>query len=227
MRVIGLDISTKTGWSFFDNGQLVSFGLIEKTKQAFSDYGEYPMNFILVSEDIVDKIMDKVIEIKPDIIVIEEINKTGRFGSRFSQKILDITHGLLIQSLMAEDIANRVRYINTSDWRKHLGLSVIESKKKAKPFLKELEMLKKQFSGCSKTEKKEIKQKIDSIKKDLKSKCIHGKIDKKSISVAHCNLKYGLNFKKGDDDLADAICQAEAFIDGVRFITNKDVFERH
>lgn len=222
MKILGLDISTRTGWAFFEDAQLVSFGLIEKTKPSFDDYGEYPQNFILVALDVVDKILAKIEELKPDEIVIEEINKPGRFGSRFSQKILDFLHCLLILKLSG----HKVYYINTSDWRKKLNLSVLETKKKAKPFLKELARLKKEFESAPKKEKANLKIQLDSLKAELKSKCIHAKIDKKSISVAHCNLTYNLSLKKGDNDPADAICQVEAYIKGVKPITNKDIFEK-
>ena len=116
-------------------------------------------------------------------------------------------------------------YINTSDWRKKLNLSVAETKKMAKPYIKELDRLKKEFTKADKTNKKSLKIQLDTLKKDLKSKCIAGKIDKKSISVAHVNLKYGLNLNKGQNDISDAVCQVEAYIKGVKVITNKDIFD--
>lgn len=234
MKTLGLDISTKTGWSLFEGDQLVSFGLITKTKPLFSDYGEYPNNFIKVATDVVEQMVELVKLHKPEIIVIEETNKTGRFGSRHSQKILEFLHCLLVKDLYDPKTPwsawagqCQVYYINTSDWRKKLNLSVAETKKKAKPFLKELANLQKEFAKAPKANKKTIKNQLDTLKLDLKSKCIHGKIDKKSISVAHVNLVYGLNLKKGDNDKSDAICLGEAYLKGVKTLTNKDIFETH
>jgi hypothetical protein len=72
--------------------------------------------------------------------------------------------------------------------------------------------------------KKALKSKIDLLKDDLKQRCILHNIDKKSISVAHVNLVYGLSLKKGDNDQSDAICQVEAYIRGVHVISNADIF---
>ncbi len=221
MKVLALDVSTKTGWSFKENGQLISFGLIEKSRPKFSDYGEYPFNFISVAEDCASSIARKVKELNPDVIVIEETNKTGRFGSRHSQKILEFIHCCILNKLTYSE----VKYINTSDWRKILKLSVADTKKAAKPFLKELARLKGVLAKADKSTKKQAKDDLDKFKKKLKDKCIHGKIDKKSISVAYVNLTFNMNLKKGDNDIADSICLGEAYQKGVKTLTNKDIFE--
>jgi hypothetical protein len=224
LKILGLDISTRTGWSLFESGRLVDFGLIEKSKPHFTDYGEYPYNFVEIAEDVAEQIFRLVLDKKPDKIVVEEVNKPGRFGSRFSQKILDSIHCLTLLKLKLLIPNDSIAYINTSDWRKKLNLSVIETKKKAKPFLKELANLKKQYLSADKSDKKDIKLKIDTLKNDLKQRCILHNIDKKSISVAHVNLVYGLNLKKGDNDISDAVCQIEAFLRGVHVISNTDIF---
>lgn len=228
MKILGLDISTKTGCAVFNDGQLVSYCVIEKTFPSIAnDYGDYPWSFLHVANDIVHQIVDKINLEKPDIVVIEEINKPGRFGSRHSQRLLDSLHFLLIQKIEPHHEAGKLKvcYINTSDWRKKLNLSVAETKKMARPYIKELDRLKKEFAKADKTNKKSLKIQLDTLKKDLKSKCIHGKVDKKSISVAHVNLKYGLNLNKGQNDISDAVCQVEAYIKGVKVITNKDIFD--
>jgi hypothetical protein len=221
LKVLALDVSTKTGWAFFQDAQLFAFGLIEKSKPSFEDYGDYPHNFVNVAYDIKQQIITKVFEIKPDVIVIEETNKTGRFGSRHSQKILEFIHCFIVNALPDFDI----KYVNTSDWRKILKLSVADTKKLAKPYLKELARLKGELAKADKAHKKQAKAALDLHKKTLKDKCIHGKIDKKSISVAFVNMTHQLAFKKGDNDISDAICLGEAYKRGVKTLTNKDIFE--
>lgn len=228
MKILGLDISTTTGCAVFNDGQLVSFCVIQKTLPSIKDsYGDYPWSFLYVARDIVVQIVKKINEENPDVVVIEEINKTGRFGSRHAQRLLDSLHFLLIQEIEPLYSAGKLKvcYINTSDWRKKLNLSVSETRKMAKPQIKELLRLKKELDKSTGTNKKGLKIQVDNLKKDLKSKCIHGKVDKKSISVAHVNLKYGLNLNKGQNDISDAICQVEAYINGVKVITNQDIFE--
>jgi hypothetical protein len=166
-------------------------------------------------------------ETHPDVIVIEEINKTGgRFGSRHSQKLLDNLHCMFIDAMVNENLRNKIVYVNTSDWRSKLNLSVAKTKKMAKPFLKELARLKSEFSRAKGHDKKKLKTTIDSLKKDLKDKCIHGKIDKKSISVAYVNITFNLAFNKSNNDVSDAICLCEAFEKGVKTLTNNDIFKK-
>lgn len=221
MKVLALDLSTKTGWAFFQDAQLVAFGLLEKSK-SFQDYGEYPYSFISVAQEMIDKISSLIVKKAPDVLIIEETNKTGRFGSRHSQKILEFIHCLLVKRW---GLAIPIKYVNTSDWRKQLKLSVAETKKMAKPLIKELARLKGEFSKAPKATRKQAKAILDAHKKTLKDKCIHGKIDKKSISVAFVNLNFKLALKKGDNDISDAICLGEAYKRGVKTLTNKDIFE--
>jgi hypothetical protein len=227
MATLALDVSTKTGWALFDDkAQPVSFGVLESQIQW--DDQPYPINFIAIAEHVGSLIARKVMELMDDNIindiVIEEINKTGRFGSRFSQKLLDMTHYTVVKKLM--DFRVRIHYINTSTWRKHLGLSVADTKKMAKPHLKTWTDLKRQFDAeKDKSKKQAIKVKLDEHKEFLKKKCIHGKIDKKSISVAYANLKWDKEFKKGDNDITDALAQGYSFLTGAPTVTNKEIFE--
>lgn len=221
MKVLALDISTNTGWALFQDAQLFSFGVIKKPEE-FNRHGTYPYDFLSYAEKIADQIVLKVKETNPNHLVIEETNKTGRFGSRHSQKLLEFIHCFVLLKLV--DFINNnylvVFYVNTSDWRKKLNLSVAETKKKAKPYIKKYKELKVKAK-----KDKSYKKELEQLKKELKTKCIHGKIDKKSISVAHVNLVYTLNLKKGDNDISDAICIGEAFLNGVNVLLMKDIFQ--
>jgi hypothetical protein len=221
--ILGLDLSTSTGWAIFVDGVPAHCGTI--TKRIGWDVAEYPRNFILVADDIATQVFALLLKF-PGVtdIVIEEINKTSsRFGSRHAQKILDMLHYTVVKTLPSLPI----HYINTSDWRKTLGLSVAETRKRAKPFLLELKRLQKELAAVpDKAAKKAAKDKLDAHKAQLRKMCIHGKVDKKSISVAYCNATWNTNFKKGDDDVADAHCQVKAYLLGCHVLSNKDVFNK-
>jgi hypothetical protein len=220
MKLLALDIATKTGFSVFEGFELKDFGIIT------ADYNfkteEYPKNFTNAIDCLAHSIYTKVVEISPDLIVIEEINKTGRFGSRHSQKLLDGIHHCFLSKAINDGF--QVKFINTSDWRKTLGLSVSETKKKAKPLLKELLNLRSEFSKADKQSKKEKKMKLDLQKEKLKKMGLFFKIDKKSIALNYVNINFNLNLNKSQDDIADAICQGQAFLKGCKHLTNEDVF---
>lgn len=226
MSLLALDISTKTGWSKFVDGQPVLFGVI--VNDLDWNTWPYPQNFIEVTDVMIRRIIAQIDELQDvDTIIIEETNKTGRFGSRHSQKILEFLHCELNRRLLLTHSHITVRYVNTSDWRKTLKLSVAETKKLAKPYLKKLDTMKKELAKTTDREaKKLLKTQLDLFKQELKDKCILHKIDKKSISVAYANATFNLNLKKGDNDISDSLCLGKAFLLGASFLTNKDIFDR-
>lgn len=197
--------------------------MIEKSFE-WKDFN-YPENFVVIPEKLAEDIM-LLFDIHSDItdVVIEEINKTSsRFGSRFAQKLLDIIHFCITKLLLTRNV--KIHYVNTSDWRKALKLSVADTRKLAKEPLKKLADMVKLFNASKGSEKKALKEKIKAYKEELKAKCIHGKIDKKSISVAYVNATFGYNFNKGQNDLADSICLGVAFLKGCPTLSNKDIFQ--
>lgn len=237
MRILALDISTKTGWAIFNDGvaQPVSFGV--RISPIDVNDSPYPVNFVAVARSHAAWIRNLVrTELfldgrtlnNFDAIVIEETNKTGRFGSRHSQKLLEFLHYVTVETILESYSVDQIKYVNTSDWRKKLNLSVAETKKLAKPKLREFEALKKALlSEKDRAKKQVLKGNLDLLKRDLKARCIHGKIDKKSIAVAFANANWALSLKKGDNDIADALCLGEAFRRGVHTLTNKDIFDRN
>jgi hypothetical protein len=79
MDILGLDISTKTGWSLLSkDGSLKAYGVI-KFDQKVEDFGEYPYNFANFADCMAKRIRDELlIPLKPTIVVIEETNKGKR-----------------------------------------------------------------------------------------------------------------------------------------------------
>lgn len=231
MKILTLDISTKTGWAIFETGvaQPVSFGVFENPIAANSM--PYPASFLRVARAHAMWLRN-IVRVTPLLpcfgaIVIEETNKTGRFGSRHSQKLLEFLHYATVEALLETYTFDQIKYVNTSDWRKKLNLSVAETKKLAKPALREFEAAKKALlSEKDRAKKLVLKGNLETLKRDLKARCIHGKIDKKSIAVAFANANWGLTLKKGDNDIADALCLGEAYRRGVHTLTNSDIFDR-
>jgi len=234
MRILGLDLSTSTGWASLDTEtNQLKYGCL--TIPNTESLGEYPNNFVDAAYLMADKVCDIAKIEKPDVIVTEETNKGH---NRFSQKILEMIH-LAVLTKLRDINAPVPKYINTGEWRgKSLGLSVAKTKKLAKEPLKRLDQLKRNWSNkknecklADKTSKKQAKaiekqaeKEYKDFKKELETKAIFGKIDRKSISVGFINVKWNLNFKKGDNDITDAICLIEAFLKGCKINSNYTVF---
>lgn len=234
MRILSLDLSTSTGWAVLDTEtNKLEYGLLLVDKA--ESFGEYPMNFVRMSEAMGQYVLTVAQKYRPDVIVSEEVNKGY---NRYSQKQLEFIH-LAVLIALEKGGMPVPKYINTGEWRNRcLGLSVSKSKKLAKGPLKELEQYKKQWElakkelkGKKKSEKASFKPKVldletkyRMLKKDLVNRALFGKIDRKSISVAYVNARWGLDFKKGDNDITDAICLVEAFSMGCKINTNYSVF---
>ena len=81
MRIIGLDLSTKTGWSVFDDESLTDFGLLSVELEDINvndnpnKNPKYPFNILKGSKEMSRLVWDKVLEFNPDKIVIELTTK--------------------------------------------------------------------------------------------------------------------------------------------------------
>ena len=194
---LALDVSTKTGWSVLEQNTetkeitLKEYG-VEKLPLSVKEYGVYPWNYLNASRALGEQLLNLIIKTNPDVIVIEEINK-GK--NRFSQKLLDFLHNQLLVSLdkyRQDRLVPPVFYINSSEWRKKLKLSLSKSDK-------ENNKLVKKATACN------VKKSELGVK---------GKIGKKHLSVRYVNQRWGLNLKIGENDIADSLCQNEAFLLG-------------
>jgi hypothetical protein len=227
MLVLALDLSTKTGFALLKKeGEAIV--LLESGSWALGStiesHGEYPLGFILAAEKVGAMALELVERFKPEVVVIEETNP-GRAG-RYTQKFIEWMHLSVLGQLRVAGL-ERVKYVSTSEWRgKTLKLSVATAKKLAKPFLKQYQELERQLKSLPKKspEKKSLEEQRVALKKDLQYRCIFGKVDKKSISVAYVNATYGKNLKKGQNDEADAICLGTAYLMGAQTMTNKTIF---
>lgn len=240
MRFISLDISMSTGYAIFEGSSLVEYGkIVEKDVTLSADDCHYPYNFLLMARAISSRIIDIIKKKDIDHIVIEETNK-GR--DRYAQKKLEFLHCCLAMDLFSYGYpVERIDYISTSTWRKTIDLKLKPEHRELNNEIRSLRRKKRdevvaeitkryepEFQRLTEglTKKKDIKKVSKQIDKECKREAgkimskfrvrINGKavseVNTKNLSVDHANKNYSLNLKIGDNDIADAICLADAFI---------------
>lgn len=195
MKVLSLDISTKSGWAFFEEGQLKDFGAVRLDRTVL-EFGPYPWAFCIAAEEMACMLCELVSRFKPDVLVIEETNLAR---ARYSQKTLEFIH--LFSLRWIAQLANRpkeVIYLSTSSWRKTLGIAMTKADKKQNS---KLYRAKRTAADLG-------------VKLDKKALGVRGKINKKHLALRYVNETYGLSLKVKDNDAADAICLAAAYLKG-------------
>ena len=197
MRVLALDLSSKTGWAHFEqNGterKLVEYGLIQLDRPILDFYKEYPWNYYRAAGWQGLNINDLVKRIGPEVIVIEE---TNRGKNRYTQKFLEFVHCRVLEQPYVN--SRRVVYISSGVWRKKLDMSLSAEDRKNNTKLSKA----KRYAAVT-------GQKLDKTSIGVK-----GRIGKKHLAVRYTNATYGLNLKMKDNDIADAICLGTAFLEG-------------
>jgi hypothetical protein len=192
MKVLALDISTKTGWALFENGVLTKHGLIKNPKK-IHEYGKYPWCYLVACEYMGQRLLELFHEHSPTTIVIEETNGSR---ARYTQKVLEFLHCCLLARLA--DVCVDVKYVNSSEWRKTLGLALSKDDKKANKKLRAAKQL------AEKT-----KQKLNRVELGIR-----GIVNKKHVAIRYVNETYKLEMKVKDNDICDAICLGAAYTKG-------------
>jgi hypothetical protein len=200
MKVLALDVSTKSGWAVFEEGKLTRHGLIQNPKTIL-EYGPYPWNYLIATETMAQRLLELAWKELPDVIVIEETNKSRQ---RYSQKALEFIHCGILHRL-AKETRIKVFYINSSEWRKVLGQAMSKEDKKNNRKLN--------------TEKGLAT--ITGRKLDKAALGIKGKVTKKHLSVRWVNETFGFDMKVKDNDICDAICLGSAYIKGCKVCDGK------
>lgn len=195
MKILGLDLSSKTGFAVISiSGQgsvsLLDYGKID-TKNVIADSTLEEYNHIFRSRHIANKIYSIIERISPDLIVIEQTN-LGK--SRGSQKFLEFIHFAVLDAIevashaFGKDFNNKTVYVDTSAWRNTLGLKLSKDQRKKN---KDLARDKKAAILAGKK---------TTVKRG------EGKITPKHLAVEYVNNRFNLGFKLKDNDMADAIC---------------------
>lgn len=198
MKVLALDISTKTGYCVLEGKEkeiplILETGIIENKLRILEHHEKYPYNYLLASFNIVGNIFELLYRVNPDYIVVEETNKSSK-ASRYSQKILEFIHSIFIHELYNIGYKN-IFYISSSEWRKIVGIIMTKEDKKNNAKINKL--------------KKEGKSKKDSGLK--------GKVNKKHLAVRKCNELFNLNLKLKQNDIADACLLGTSFFLGASY----------
>lgn len=197
MRLLALDLSSKTGWALFESIQDAKakpkdHGLLT-LKKTVKDFGEFPSNYLIAAKSQAKLVLDLVKEKEPNIVVIEEIN-LGR--SRYTQKYLDFLHCCIIDGLVEDGV--KTVYISSSSWRKKLTITNSKEDRAANTALSKAKSLAKK----------------QGVALDKKTLGIKGKITKKHLAVRWCNENFGYDFKISDNDICDAICLGCSYLMG-------------
>lgn len=178
MKILGLDMATKTGWALIEDGQLAQCGLLRPESLSKEDAGDVKdliedYRYLAVAVGMADLVSGKVLEYRPDYIWVEQTN-AGSFRS--TQKLLEFIHCVVLSKLCKIGYAPNVRYVDTSAWRSHLKIRM------------------------SKEDSKHNKL--------VKNNLAKGKLTSKHLAVRWANQTYGLNLLQKDHDIADSIAVA-------------------
>ena len=203
MKILGLDLSTKrTGWAFFDNNELVDYGMIS------CDHKDVRVRTLFIRDEIRRIIREKAIE----RVVLEEL-KVG-FGHATSNFItvvrLSVLQGCVL-SICSDEGTEFITY-DPAAWRKLTKVN--------------LKTVKCNTCGWSDEfvageDVKICPQCGEKRKTYLKTYFLNSRLELKEIAVKTVNERYGLklefyprNTKKNisQDDIAEAILVAQAHI---------------
>jgi hypothetical protein len=194
-RVLALDVSSKTGWAYLENGRLVDHGTEFPNKKT-GDFGAYPMNYVRLAEHLTDLVAQRVLDrFAPSgsgvHVVIEETNASKQ---NYSQKILEYLHFCLNKRL--HDYGLPVAYVRSGEWRRAVG-------------------------AIQNTEERKLNAKIRHIKQKTGSKLakIDGKVvgrrTRKHYALRAVQEMFGIHLPRKAEDAADAICLGVAYLKGV------------
>jgi hypothetical protein len=195
LRVLSLDISTKTGWAAFDMNKgeckLIDCGVLPQLPEPADK--EYPDSYLQWSAECYMSILNIWDKFNPDFIVIEETAKGSK--SSGTQKILEWIHYRVAQhivDLLKQGTILGYRYYMTEEWRRITGCQMNAEEKKN--------------NAKRSREKTKAKKKGNSITviKDKEGNRL-GRITKKHVNVRRANEIFGLDLILKDEDKADAL----------------------
>lgn len=195
LRILSLDISTKTGYAAIVSGPegcyLEACGTVPQIPEPEGLI--YPGSYVNWAYMVFEKIVELVDRFAPDMLVIEETVAGSK--NHLSQKILEFTHFLVAK--MIRDSGIKVRYFLTGEWRVLVAAKMTTEEKKRNKSIK----LQKAQTG-------------KKLAKDANGKVI-GKIGKKHVNVRRANEIFGDMLAKPlikkDEDTADALLLAYAY----------------
>lgn len=204
-RILALDLSSRTGWAFYENKVLKEYGVLAADGGVLTAEGlKYPWSMVESVMAMKEKIRGLVEKFWPDTVVIEETN-LGK--QRYSQKFLEWLHFNVVTYLHVKEMQcgwpkkENVVYISTSAWRQTLGLKLTKSDQKNNRQVKAIK--------GDKLLSPKVKNKL------LKELGVRGKKGPKHLSCAYVEDTHKIRLKVStENDIADAICLGDAYIRG-------------
>jgi Holliday junction resolvasome RuvABC endonuclease subunit len=200
-KLLGLDLSTNTGWCLIEDTSpkpiLLDYGLVQVDVETML---LYPWKYVDAAERLAEQLRLLIQKHNPDAIYIEETNGGGR-ASRFSQKLLEYIHIEVLKRIREHHLAAGVKIncipaftISSSSWRSAIKLRLTKEDKKNNSLI----------------------SKAKSAKVSKKSLGVKGKITKKHLAVRYVNEFFGKEFKVKDNDICDAVCLILGVINGAK-----------
>jgi len=193
--LLSLDISTScTGFAVFDREtkRLIRSGRIKPQVPGLHKL-KYPKAALKTIISMAGRVNDLVMEVNPDRIVVEEVN---RGINRIGQKSLDAVHFFVLDR-MTEAQVDSVSYVDSNGkkgWRGMLGLKLSEQDKQVNA---------------------EIRLRNKKVKKSAKAPVIDWKV----LAQRWVNAKFGTSYNvwenPGDNDEVDSIALGWAFLEHV------------
>lgn len=186
MKVMGLDISTKTGVAILTDGVLTHYELVSiPFDDNLSQIDD--LNLLERAKDMARALDKLVFQHGPDSIYIEQTNLGN---NRRDQKLLEFIHCMTLEQLPQAE-RNKVVYVSSSQWRAGLTLKL------------------------SKEDRKHNKEVKANKEEGIRATAGKGKKTAKHLAVRWANEQYDLKLKVKDNDIADAICLATyGYLDG-------------
>ena len=130
MRILALDLSTKTGFAILNDDKIEAYGRYFDGKsisvpEACTGLEEY--TYIFRAKKIGQFAAGLALKYNPDVIAIEQTNR-GR--ARGTQKQLEMIHYGVLEALMIGHLPSKIVYVDTSQWRAGLKIYLSKDQKK-------------------------------------------------------------------------------------------------
>lgn len=229
MRILALDLSSKTGWALLEDQTVLCFGSVTAPKPAAKLRSPYDIvNQALRMGALVRALVN---DHKPECIVTEQTNQAKKQNRREDQKLLEFIHFAVIQAVMPM----RMVYLDSRLWRKAVGITLTAEdsarnkaikKKRAelKAALKaelEREITERHYHAIMTARMSDDKRAIKALQKKAKAELKEeftkrvrklprdgttvGKVTPKHLAIRKVKELFNLTFKQKENDTAEAI----------------------
>jgi hypothetical protein len=195
MKVLALDISTKTGFAEYDGGTLVDSGTLWPDETLQDRSLKYPFNYVEFCAYVASLITKKYIAVAPDVVVIEE---TTASNNNYSQKQLEYIHAFFLTELIVNHkgpLPPVVYYIRDGVWKDLAGARQNAAEKQWNAKIRY------------------VKKKTGKARAKIGGKIVR-KLDKKDYYIRAANERFGKQLTREDENEAAALLIGTAYLMG-------------